>query len=188
MRASTCFAFCLFGVVGADIEAACATDASQGPAIDAQLQSKLDAKLAVIKSWAREYVIVNAVNAYNTAASKRRGFTEEQWSAATGIEAPIRALMENDAAQFLKQHRTADITEAFVSGADGGKVAFLSKPTHWSHRGQAKHDVPMRGQSWQGHIELDRSSGFLQIQLAVPIIDRGKPIGSLVVGVSPARL
>jgi hypothetical protein len=68
------------------------------------------------------------------------------------------------------------------------KVAFLSKTTSWSHKGKAKHDVPMAGKTWQGTIEVDKSTGQQQIQIAVPVLDGGKPIGSLVVGLAVAKL
>ena len=37
-------------------------------------------------------------------------------------------------------------------------------------------------------VEVDESSGMQQIQLAVPVLDGGKPIGSLVVGISITKL
>jgi hypothetical protein len=80
------------------------------------------------------------------------------------------------------------VSEAFVSGADGGKVAFLGKTSNWSHKGKPKHDQPMSGKTWQGQVEVDESSGLQQVQVAVPVLDGGKPIGSLVVGLSVGKL
>jgi hypothetical protein len=67
-------------------------------------------------------------------------------------------------------------------------VGFLGKTTSWSHKGKAKHDVPMTGKTWQGPIELDESSGTQQVQVSMPVLDGDKPIGSLVVGISLAKL
>jgi hypothetical protein len=75
-----------------------------------------------------------------------------------------------------------------VSGADGSKVAFLTKPSSWSHAGKPKHDKPMTGKTWQGDVEVDASTGARQIQVSVPVLDGGKPIGSIVVGFSIAKL
>ena len=74
------------------------------------------------------------------------------------------------------------------SDAKGGKVGFLNKPTSWSHLGKPKHDVPMSGHVWQGKLELDKSSGARQIQIAVPVLKDNQPIGSLVVGISLSDL
>ena len=71
---------------------------------------------------------------------------------------------------------------------DGTKAAFLSKTTGWSHKGKPKHDLPMSGKSWQGPVEVDESTGLQQVQVAVPVLDGGKPVGSLVVGLSLSKL
>jgi hypothetical protein len=100
----------------------------------------------------------------------------------------VRSFTKNEAAVFLKSKKGEVISEAFVSGADGLKVAFLSKPTNWSHKGKPKHDQPIAGKIWQGAVELDESTGLQQVQVAVPVLDAGKPIGSLVVGLSLSKL
>ena len=66
--------------------------------------------------------------------------------------------------------------------------AFLSKTSNWNHKGKPKHDVPMAGKMWQGPLEVDESRGIKQIQIAVPVSDGDKPIGSLVVGISVTKL
>ena len=75
-----------------------------------------------------------------------------------------------------------------MSGADGTKVAFLAKTTSWSHKGRDKHQIPMSGKTWYGPMEVDESSGIQQIQVGIPVLDGGKPIGSIVVGLSVAKL
>ena len=80
------------------------------------------------------------------------------------------------------------ISEAFVSAADGTKVGFLAKTTSWIHKGKPKHDGPMTGKAWQGEVEKDQSTGLEQIQIAVPVLDGGTAIGSVVVGLQLARL
>ena len=37
-------------------------------------------------------------------------------------------------------------------------------------------------------VEIDASTGLQQVQVAVPVMDGGKPIGSVVVGLQVARL
>ena len=46
----------------------------------------------------------------------------------------------------------------------------------------------MTGKTWQGPVEVDESSGVQQVQVAVPVLDGGKPIGTLVVGISISKL
>ena len=100
----------------------------------------------------------------------------------------MRGFTKNATGQFLKAKKTDLITEAFVSDAAGLKVGFIAKTSNWSHQGKPKHDVPMTGKPWQGPVEVDESTGQQQLQIAVPVLDGGKPIGTLVVGLSVTQL
>jgi hypothetical protein len=113
---------------------------------------------------------------------------QAKWASTSVIDPFVRGMTKTPAAQALKAHRGEVVSEAFLSGADGGKVAFLGKTSSWSHEGQPKHDLPMNGKTWQGEVEVDESSGLRQLQVAVPVLDGRKPIGSLVVGLSVSQL
>ena len=157
--------------------------------LDPALQAKLDVKLKVIQTWAADAVIVGAVKAHNAnLPAEAAAMTQDKWKAASVMDPFIRSFTKNSAAEFLKSRRTKATSEAFVSGADGTKVAFLAKTTSWSHKGKAKHDVPMSGKPWQGPVEVDESTGQQQVQLSVPVLDGDKPIGSLVVGFSTSKM
>lgn len=154
-----------------------------------EIQAKIDARIAAIATWAADPVIVDAVRAQNSAASADyTAMTQEKWRALTVLDPFVRSFSKNAAGQFLKSKRDDVVTEAFLSAANGWKVACIAKPTNWSHKGKDKHDVPMSGKNWQGPVELDESSGQQQVQVAVPVLDGGKPIGSLVVGLSLSKI
>lgn len=157
--------------------------------LDPALQGKVDAKVKEIRSWAAIPAVVDAVKAHNAAKSPEAAAMDQaKWAGLSVIDPFVRSLTKNPAAEVLKAKKGEVVSEAFVSGADGSKVAFLGKPTNWSHKGKPKHDQPMSGKSWQGPVEIDESSGLQQLQVAVPVIDGGKPIGSLVVGLSVGKL
>lgn len=171
--------------------AAALIGASTVPAqtISPAAQSKIDARLRELAAWAAAPEVVAAVRAHNTAlAPEHASLTQEKWRTLTVLDPLVRGFSKNAAAAVLKARKDEVVTEAFLSGATGMKVAFLTKPSNWSHRGKDKHDVPMSGKSWQGPIEVDESSGQQQLQIAVPVLDGGKAIGSLVVGLSLTRL
>jgi hypothetical protein len=46
----------------------------------------------------------------------------------------------------------------------------------------------MAGKTWIGPVEVDESTGLQQVQVALPVLDGGKPIGSIVLGLSVAKL
>jgi len=46
----------------------------------------------------------------------------------------------------------------------------------------------MSGKTWTGKPELDESTGVQQVQIGLPVLDNGKPIGSIVVGLNLSKL
>ncbi|HSH94394.1 MAG TPA: hypothetical protein VK968_09635 [Roseimicrobium sp.] len=153
-------------------------------------QARIDAKIVEIKAWAASPAIVDAVVAHNAAApADHLAMTQPKWKSLSEDDAFVLGFTTNPAGLWLKLKQTAWVSEAFVSDAQGLKVAFLAKPTHWSHAGYPKHDQPMQGKVWQGAVELDESTGVEQVQIAVPVLAPDKkPIGSLVVGIRVEKL
>jgi hypothetical protein len=156
---------------------------------DAAFQAKLNERAQALKAWAASPAVVAAVKAVNTKVpDEYAAMTESKWAELSVLDPFVRQFTKNDAAAYLKSSKPAEVSEVFVSAANGMKVAFLSKTTSWNHKGKPKHDVPMSGKTWQGPVEVDKSTGQEQIQLAIPVLDGGKPIGSLVVGLSVSKL
>jgi hypothetical protein len=156
---------------------------------DAALQGKLSARAQTLKAWAASPAVVAAVKALNAKVpDEYAAVTEATWAELSVLDPFVRSFTKNEAALSLKANKPVEVSEAFVSAANGMKVAFLSKTTSWSHKGKPKHEVPMSGKTWQGQVEVDKSTGQEQIQLAVPIMDGSKPIGSLVVGLAVSKL
>lgn len=157
--------------------------------LDADKQAKLNAAIEQAKQWAADPAVVSAVKSYNaTPSDDAKAMTQDKWKSLPVLDSFVRSHTKNDAAKAIAAHKTEATTEAFLSGANGTKVAFLSKPSNWSHKGKAKHDDPMAGKVWQGAVEVDDSTGQQQIQIAVPVKDGDTVIGSLVVGFSVAKL
>lgn len=157
--------------------------------IDSAIQAKVDAEVSLAKQLAADPDVVAAVKGYNVAPpAESVAMTQEKWKTLTLLDPLVRSFSKNAAGLALKAKKSANVSEAFVSGANGGKVAFLAKTSSWSHLGKAKHDVPMSGKTWQGEVETDESTGLQQIQIAVPVLDGGTPIGSMVVGLSISKM
>jgi hypothetical protein len=153
------------------------------------VQSKIDDQLRLLQSWASNAVVLKAVREHNAnLPTDQAAMTQEKWDALTLLDPWVRAFSKNDLGVFLKTKKTDVVGEIFVSGADGLKVAFTSKTSNWSHKGKPKHDIPMSGKTWQGKSELDASTGLQTVQISVPVMDEGKPIGSIVVGLVVSKL
>lgn len=163
--------------------------AVSGQSLDPAVQAKIDDQIKAIVTWAADPVVIDAVRTHNSnTPAEHSSLNQEKWHSLTVLDPIVRAFTKNPAGQFLKSKKSDVVTEAFVSDAAGLKVAFIAKTSNWSHKGKPKHDVPMAGKTWQGSVEVDESSGQQQIQVAVPVLDAGKPIGSLVVGLSITKL
>ena len=153
------------------------------------LQPKVEARAKSLQSWSTDPQIVASVKAYNSnTPAEVKAMTNEKWTSLTLLDPVVRSLTRNELAGHIKTKKDDAVSECFVSGADGGKVAFLSKTTSWSHKGKPKHEEPMTGKTWIGPVEVDQSTGMQQVQVGLPVMDAGRPIGSIVVGLSVAKL
>lgn len=171
------------------ILAAVVSSSALAEGLDPKVQAKVDALIKDIQVWSSDSAIVEGVRQANANPSaEAKAMTQEKWKALTLMDPYVRGLAKNAAAQSLRTRKTDVISEAFVSAADGTKVAFLGKTTGWSHKGKAKHDDPMSGKTWQGAIEVDESTGVQQVQVGVPVRDGDKVVGSLVVGINLTKL
>jgi len=160
-----------------------------GQSLPPEVKAKVEAKLAQVKGWSTDATIVTAVKEHNAnppAADK--AMTNEQWSRLTVLDPYVRGFARNALGSYLKSKRDDQMVECFVSGADGTKVAFLSKTTYWSHGDKEKHRIPMSGKVYIGPIALDESTGQQLVQIGLPVLDAGKPIGSIVIGLAVSKL
>ena len=158
-------------------------------ALDAALQAKVDGQLKVVQTLAADPVLVNAVKAQNASLPPDyAAMTQEKWKDLSKLDPFVRSFDKNAAGEWLKSKKTDAVIRAFLSDATGIKVTFTTKTLSWSHKGDPKHELPMTGKTWQGPMEQDKASGLQQVQISVPVLDGGKPIGSLVVGLSVSKL
>jgi len=153
------------------------------------MQTKIDAQIEAMQAWAADPIIVAVVRAQNAGAPDSfAGMTQAKWEALSAGDPFVQAFMTNPVASVLAARRSAMTSELFVNAADGRKVAFLAKTSSWSHAGSPKHDVPMTGKTWQGPVAHDHSSDVESVQISVPVLDGGTPIGSIVMGLAVAAL
>ncbi len=156
----------------------------------AQNAGKLEAEIKQLKPFSTDPEVVSAVKAYNstTPSPEAKAMTNEKWHSLTLFDPFVRGVGKTELSAYLKTKRDDVIAKVFVSGADGGKVGFDAKTEHWTHKGMPKHEVPMSGKTWTGAMKLDDSTGLQMIQVGLPVLDGGKPIGSIVFGLRADKL
>jgi len=163
--------------------------AGSAQSLTPEMKAKVEARAVQLKSWSTDPTIVAAVKQANAnPPAEGKGMTQEQWAKLTVLDPVVRSFTKNPLGQYLKTKKDDTISECFVSTSAGTKVAFLGKTTNWSHAGKDKHMVPMTGKTWIGPAAMDESSGELEVQVGLPVLDGAKPIGSIVVGLSVAKL
>lgn len=166
-----------------------ATQSMAADALPPDQQAKVTAKLKTLQALSTDPKVVAAVKEYNASPSaEAKGMTNDKWKGLTIMDPFVRSLAKNALGQYLNSKKDDSVTEIFVSGKDGGKVAFLAKTSGWNHTGKPKHDVPMTGKTWQGAPETDESTGKQQVQVAIPVLDGATPIGSIVIGLGLSKL
>lgn len=153
------------------------------------VKAKVEATAKRLQALGTDPKVVEAVKAYNSAVPpEAAAMTNDKWKALTQLDPAVRAYTKNPLAMYLKTKMDPAASEWFVSAAGGGKVAFQAKPTSWSHSGKEKHQLPMSGKIFYGPVELDESTGQQQLQVGIPVLDAGRPIGSIVVGLALNKL
>jgi hypothetical protein len=154
-----------------------------------ELQEKLNAQIKQLKQYGTDAQIVAAVKSYNSnPPAEGKGMTNDKWHSLSILDPFVRGIGKSAFSQYLKGLCNDQVVKIFVSGADGGKVGFNSKTEHWTHKGMPKHEVPMSGKTWIGTVKLDDSTGLQMIQVALPVLDGAKPIGSIVFGLRVDKL
>lgn len=151
----------------------------------ANLNINFDILFSEIHEIAESEIIIKATLAHNLKLPVEVAKLDNtKWKKVSPRDNLVKTFMQNEAALYLRAHLKSYVSEAFISGADGKKVAFLTKTSSWDHSGKPKHEVPMTGKDWKGEIELDESTGINQIQISAPIKHNKKSIGSIVLGIS----
>ncbi len=157
-----------------------------------EIKAKLDVEIRQLASLSTDAEIVNAVKVHNAtpASAEALAMTNDKWRGLSVLDPFVRATAKTPLSEYLKTKKKGDdlIAKIFVSGADGMKVGFDAKTEHWTHKGMPKHEVPMTGETWIGTVKVDDSTGQSLIQLGLPVLDGGKAIGSIVVGLRVDKL
>jgi hypothetical protein len=155
------------------------------------VQKEIDRQVEVVKGWAADPVLVKAVAAQNE-KGPIADMDNTKWKSVRRTDPIAKGFQANEAGQWLRAKAAASndvVSEAFLNAARGEKVAFIEKTTSYIHKGSAKFDVPFdSGKAWQGKFEFDESSQAHQVQVSVPVVSAGKPIGVLVVGLNVTKL
>jgi len=136
-------------------------------------------------------ILVAAVKAQNAEGLtldtiKKR---DTEWMAATGVNATMKALMENAAAKELEKIETSQpfYFESFLMDNQGANVAMTNKTSDYWQGDEEKFTESYKGGTGEifiGEPKFDESAKTYLIQVSVPVKADGKAIGVLTIGVN----
>jgi len=158
-------------------------------AVMEEIQKNITWQVWNANGWAASPVVVEAVLAQN-AKGPIPGMDNAKWGTVPESDPIVQGFINNEAGKFLTAEMAGTngiCVSAFLSAAQGEKVAFTDKTGSYIHKGSDKFDVPFTtGKNWQGKPELEGKVYIIQI--SVPVLSEGKPIGALVVDVDGSKL
>ncbi|GMQ76103.1 MAG: hypothetical protein BMS9Abin01_1368 [Gammaproteobacteria bacterium] len=172
--------------------AALAAAAGAQPDIsESELEDLLRVKVRTVQHMALNPLLIRAVRQQNVS-----GLTPEEiarrdkaWRATKELTPFKLSLQTSPAGRFLRGQiqRSTSFNEAFLTDNRGANVAaFPATSDYW----QGDEDKWIdsfnggNGRIYIGALELDESTNTVAAQVSAPVLDRGKTIGVLVVGVT----
>lgn len=157
--------------------------------ITSRMQSVIATHTFRIKEWAASPLLIDAVreqNLKNTALEEIQRIDNE-WIDGKADDLAT-TLLTNPAGKFLNEKINKNdvlYTEAFLCDSKGAVVGEYPKTTDYWQGDEDKFIQSYNngsGRDYIGALEFDESTQTYSVQVSVPVLDDGKTIGVLVVG------
>lgn len=141
-------------------------------------------------TWATNPVVINAIkeqNAKNVSLTEIKKL-DESWRSTSGLGAFMIPYLDNPAAEELARlEETAGyVQESFAMDNQGGLVAATTKTSDYWQGDEAKFIESFKdgkGAVHVGEIEFDNSAQAYLVQVSIPVMDGGKAIGAITIGI-----
>lgn len=148
-------------------------------------QAKVDKYKKLLSEWAKEPVIVAAVKEA-AGGDGLVGMTNAKWEALAETDGAVTAVLTSPAGQLMtKLEADPGINKLYLRDGNGNIVAASSKPLLYSIANRPAMAAMTTSQPWaQGEVKPDPTTQVKSVQMAVPVMDKGKPIGVLHTGVT----
>jgi len=152
---------------------------------------KIAKLIPIIKKWGEDPTLIAAVKEQNAkkisldAIQKR----DKEWMATKSLDEHMKALMKNAAAVELNQLEATKpyFFESILMDNQGANVAMTNKTSDYWQGDEDKFTNAYKGGSGGVDIsksKFDESAKAYLVQVSVPVVDGGKVIGALCVGIN----
>ncbi len=144
-----------------------------------------------IKKWGENPVLIAAVKEQNAkklsldAIQKR----DKVWIASSALDDEMNAMMKSPAAKELKKMEASKpyFYESFLMDNQGANVAMTNKTSdYWQGDEDKFNNAFNKGKGGVdiGKSKFDESAKAYLIQVSVPVVDGGKVIGAITIGIN----
>jgi hypothetical protein len=157
----------------------------------AEVPAALNKQLPELQKLGENPVLVAAVKAQNAKGTSLADIKKRdaEWMAKTGVDDGMKALMENEPAKELAKIEGSQpfYFELFLMDNQGANVAMTNKTSDYWQGDEDKFKSAYKdgaGAVFVAEPEFDDSAKAYLIQVSVPVLDGGKAIGALTIGVN----
>ncbi|MEZ5739156.1 MAG: PDC sensor domain-containing protein [Burkholderiaceae bacterium] len=155
--------------------------------LSADLQQRID---ALRETWANSATLINAIkeqNARNIPLSDIQEI-DRKWMATSGLAAFMMPVLDNPAvAELLRLEKaTGHVQESFVMDNQGALVAATNKTSDYWQGDEAKFTESFKngqGAVHVGKVDFDKSAQAYLVQVSIPVMDDGRAIGAITIGI-----
>jgi hypothetical protein len=148
-----------------------------------------------LESWGKNSIIVQAVKEKNA-----KGMTLDQikerdaeWQKVSGFDNGMKAMMESPIAKELLNLEASEpyFFEIFLMDNLGANIAMTNKTSDYWQGDEAKFIESYKkgtGGTYISEVEFDESAQAYLVQISIPVMDDGKAIGVMTIGVNVDKL
>lgn len=148
--------------------------------LSSELQAKVDKYKARLTEWARNPVLLTAVREANEGGTLA-GMTNAKWDSLADTDPMVTAFQTNPAGRVLTGlEEDKGISKLYLRDAKGNIVASSNKPILFNNSNRAPFAEAFKGKPFAAQeVKPDTTTQIKGVQLSVPVMDGGKPIGVL---------
>ncbi len=154
---------------------------AQADSLPPNIQAKIDVYKKKLVEWAANPAIVAAVKAAN-AKGGLAGMGNAKWTDLEEKDPVVLSFQHNEAGKTLsKWDGDKGISKLYLRDEKGNLVASSNKPLLYNNGSKPWIANPMKeGKPWSAaEVKPDPATQIKGVQIGVPVLDGGKPIGVL---------
>lgn len=156
-----------------------------------QVPQAVNDMVPTLKTWGNNPTLIAAVKEQNAKAMSLADIKnkDQVWMKTTGIDDFMKTLLNNTAARELKKLEASKpyFTEVFLMDNQGANVAMTNKTSDYWQGDEEKFTQSFNAGNGGidiGKVKFDKSSQAYLVQVSVPVMDGGKAIGAITIGIN----